>query len=232
MNRRLFFVSVVLFLLIVAIVAFFSTRQPFYLQPNFIVTSLPSKPTLLGTYIKNPDIIHNAAGFLSLSPGISPNDLLPTSSDWKGTAFVGYSIRTLGGRNGVAIIHPVNSTIGRYIEQETYLPSGKYKLVFGIANVADMFPPDVLQRGIGGFVGDCSDVGIKVIVTDLEKGKDYIIFDKIIRNGKWYDYSVDLSSYFSNKRIKVRVESYAADKGCGIWNAEWAAVDYIDIQPY
>ncbi|MDT7858476.1 MAG: hypothetical protein RQ930_00265 [Candidatus Aenigmarchaeota archaeon] len=232
MNRQWLFVSIGLFLLIVAVVAFLSTRQPSSLQPYFIITSLSSKPTLLGTYIKNPDIIHSAAGFLSLSEGVSPNDLLPTSSDWKGTAFVGYSIRELGGRNGVAIIHPVTSTIGRYIEQETYLPSGKYKLVFGIANVADIFPPDVLQAGIGGFVGDCADVGIKVIVTDLEKGKDYIIFDKVIRNGRWYDYSVDLSSYFSNKRIKVRAESYAADKGCGLWNGEWAAVDYIDIQPY
>jgi hypothetical protein len=227
MNKQLLLVVIVLFFLIVAITAFFSIQGP-----HFTVTSLSSKPTLLGTYIKNPDIIHSYAGFLSLSQGVSPNDLLPTSSDWNGTAFVGYSITPLGGRNGIAIIHPVDTKTSRFIEQETNLPSGKYKLVFGIADVADMFPTEVLQSGIGGFVGDCADVGIKVIVTDLEKRKDYIVFDKIIRNGRWYDYSVDLSSYFSNKRIKVRVESYAADKGCGIWNGEWAAVDYIDIQPY
>jgi hypothetical protein len=227
MNRQLLIAGIALFLLIVAIVAFLLT-----LQPSFTITSLSSKPTLLGTYIKNPDIIHSAAGFLSLSQGVSSADLLPTSSDWNGTAFVGYSIISLGGRNGIAIIHPVDTKTGRFIEQETNLPSGKYKLVFGIADVADMFPPEVLQSGIGGFVGDCADVGIKVIVTDLEKRKDYVVFDKIIRNGRWYDYSVDLSSYFSNKRIKVRVESYAADRGCGIWNGEWAAVDYIDIQPY
>jgi hypothetical protein len=227
MNRQLLIASIVLFLLIVAIVAFLLT-----LQPSFTITSLSSKPTLLGTYIKNPDIIHSAAGFLSLSQGVSSADLLPTSSDWNGTAFVGYSVIPMGGRNGIAIIHPVDTKTGRFIEQETYLPSGKYKLVFGIANVADVFPPEVLQSGIGGFVGNCADVGIKVIVTDLEKRKDYVVFDKIIRNGRWYDYSVDLSSYFSNKRIKVRVESYAADGGCGIWNGEWAAVDYIDIQPY
>jgi hypothetical protein len=227
MNKQLLFVVTVLFFLIVAITVFFSIQRP-----HFTVTSLSSKPTLLGSYIKNPDIIHSYAGFLSLSQGVSPNDLLPISSDWNGTAFVGYSDIPIGGRNGIAIIHPVDTKKGRFIEQETYLPSRKYKLVFGIADVADMFPPEVLQSGIGGFVGDCADVGIKVIVTDLEKRKDYIVFDKIIRNGRWYDYSVDLSSYFSNKRIKVRVESYAADKGCGIWNGEWAAVDYIDIQPY
>jgi hypothetical protein len=227
MKKQLLLIVIILFFLIVAIVALFSTQQP-----SFTITSPPSRPTLLGTYIKNPDIIHSSAGFLSLSPGVFPEDLINVSSDWRGTAFVGYSIISLGGRNGIAIIHPVNSTIGRYIEQETYLPSGKYKLFFGIANVADMFPPDVLQAGIGGFAGNCSDVGIKVIVTDLSKGKDYIVFDKVIRNGRWYDYSLDLSSYFSNKRIKVRVESYAADKGCGLLNGEWAAVDYIDIQPY
>jgi hypothetical protein len=227
MNKQLLLVVIVLFFLIVAITAFFSIQGP-----HFTVTSLSSKPTLLGTYIKNPDIIHSAAGFLSLSPGVSPGDLLPSSSDWNGTAFVGYSIISLGGRNGIAIIHPVDTKAGRFIEQETNLPSGKYKLVFGIANVADMFPTEVLQSGIGGFAGDCSDVGIKIIVSDLQKGEDYVVFDKIIRNGRWYDYSVDLSSYFSNKRIKVRAESYAADKGCGIWNGEWAAVDYIDIQPY
>jgi len=227
MNRKWLFVGAILVFLIVSMSALFLAQKPL-----FKVTSLTSKPTLLGTYIKNPDIIHSAAGFLSLSPGVSPNDLLPSSSDWKGTAFVGYSIAPLGGRKGIAIIHPVDTKTGRFIEQETYLPPGKYKLVFGIADVADMFPPEVLQSGIGGFAGNCADVGIKVIVTDLEKGKDYIVFDKIIRNGRWYDYSLDLSSYFSNKRIKVRVESYAADKGCGIWNGEWAAVDYIDIQPY
>jgi hypothetical protein len=192
---------------------------------------LTSKPILSGNYIKNPDILHNASGFLSPTSDI-PNILLPSSSDWKGTAFVGYNINSLKGRNGIAIIHPIDTKTSRFIEQETYLPQGKYKLVFGIANVADMFPPEVRQAGIGGFVGDCSDVGMKVIVTDLEKGKNYIVFDKIIRNGGWYDYSADLSSYFSNKRIKVRIESYAADKGCGLWNGEWAAVDYIDIQPY
>jgi hypothetical protein len=227
MNRKWLLVGAILVFLIVSMSALFLAQRP-----SFKVTSLTSKPTLLGTYIKNPDIIHSAAGFLSLSPGVSPNDLLPSSSDWKGTAFVGYSITPLGGRKGIAIIHPVDTKTGRFIEQETYLPSGKYKLVFGIADVADMFPPEVLQSGIGGFVGNCSDVGIKIIVSDLQKGKDYVVFDKVIRNGKWYDYSVDLSSYFSNKRIKVRAESYAADKGCGIWNGEWAAVDYIDIQPY
>jgi hypothetical protein len=227
MNKQLLLVVIVLFFLILAITTFFSIQRP-----HFTVTSLSSKPTLLGTYIRNPDIIHSYEGFLSLSKGISPNDLLPISSDWNGTAFVGFSVTPLGGRNGIAIIHPVDTKKGRFIEQETYLPSGKYKLVFGIADVADMFPPEVLQSGIGGFGGDCADVGIKVIVTDLEKGKDYIVFDKIIRNGRWYDYSVELSSYFSNKRIKVRAESYAADKGCGLWNGEWAAVDYIDIQPY
>jgi hypothetical protein len=227
MSKQLLFVAILLFFLIVAIVAFLLSQRSY-----FTVTSLTSKPSLPGKYIKNPDIIHSSAGFLSLSPGVFPEDLINVSSDWRGTAFVGYSITPLGGRNGIAIIHPINSTIGRYIEQETYLPPGKYKLIFGIADVADMFPPEVMRSGIGGFVGDCSDVGIKIILTDLEKGRDYIVFDKVIRNGKWYDYSIDLFSYFSNKRIKVRAESYVADKGCGLWNGEWAAVDYIDIQPY
>jgi len=201
-------------------------------KPSFTAELLSSKPTLLGEYIRNPDIIHTSVGFLSLSPGVSLNDLLPISSDWSGTAFVGYNVRELGGRKGVAIIHPIDERIGRFIEQETYLPSGNYRLVIGVTNAADMFPPDVMEFGVGGFSGDCADVGIKVVVTDLENGKDYVVFDKVIRNGRWYDYSIDLSSKFSNKRLKIRTESYAVDKGCGGWNGEWAAVDYIDIQPY
>jgi hypothetical protein len=227
MNKKFMFgISITLLIVIIILLYILS-------KPTFKVLHLSQKPHLSGIYIKNPDILHDSIGFISPSPGMYPPDLiLNVSSDWKGTAFVGNNINPLGGRKGVAIIHPVNLTIGRYIEQETYLPSGRYKLVFGIANVADIFQLEVTQAGIGGFSGDCADVGIKVIVTDLEKGKDYVVFDKVVRNGKWYDYSVDLSSYFSNKKIKVRVESYAADKGCGLWNGEWAAVDYIDIQPY
>ena len=220
-------ISISLLVIIISIVALLSSQQS-----PFKTTLLSSKPTLLGTYVKNPDILHDSAGFLSLSRGVSPEELLQSASEWNGTAFVGYSIRALGGRNGIAIIHPVDGRIGRFIEQETYLPPGKFKLFVGVANVADMFPQEALEMGIGGVIGDCADVGIKVIITDLDSGEEHTVFDKVIRNGRWYDYSVDLSSRFSGKRIKVRAESYAANKGCGIWNGEWAAIDYIDIQPY
>jgi len=122
MNRRLLLISVALLIIIIAIVL--SSQQS-----SFKTTLLQSKPTLVGTYIKNSDILHDSAGFLSLSRGVSPEDLLQSASEWNGTAFVGYNIRPLGGRNGIAIIHPVDGRIGRFIEQETYLPPGRFKLL-------------------------------------------------------------------------------------------------------
>jgi hypothetical protein len=183
------------------------------------IVSLESKPPLLGIYVKNPDILHNGFGLLSWYP-LAPNGtpLLNVPSDWNGTAFVGYNYNyyPLGGRYGVAEFRPIDVSHGRYIEQKIYLPEGKYKLYLGVADGS----------------GKCSDVGIKVIISDLDKKKDYIIFNKIVKSGRWYDYSIDLSSYFSGKNIKIKVESYAADEGCGLLNGEWAVLDYLDIHPY
>jgi len=228
MNKTLVIVGSCALLLVVLVFHFLHSKT------TFTVMLLPSKPSSPGVYIKNPDIIYSSDGFLSLGPAASPTEFLNESSDWKGTAFILSSV-PMGGRKGVALIHPfdVQNTRKMYIEQELYLPSGNYKLLFGIADVADSFPPEfVANMGWGGFTGNCADVGIKVIVTDVKKEKEYVIFDKVIRNGRWYDYSVDISSHFSGEKIKVRVESYPADKGCGIWNGEWAAVDYVIIQPY
>jgi len=198
-------------------------------QPSFTVLPLPSKPELLGVYIKNPDILYSTHGLLSPIPNMPEDTSIIKVNEWNGTAFIGYYDIPLGGRYGIAEIHPIDTKTGRYIEQETYLPSGNYRVVFGVANAADMFPQEM---GIGGFLGKCADVGVRIMVTEVENGRSYIIFDKIIRNGKWYDYSVDISSRFSNKRIRVKVESYAAGDECGLWNGEWAVIDYLDIQPY
>jgi hypothetical protein len=199
------------------------------------IISLESKPPLLGIYVKNPDILHNGFGLLSWYP-LAPNGtpLLNVPSDWSGTAFVGYNYNyyPLGGRYGVAEFRPISISEGRYIEQKIYLPDGKYKLYLGIADGSGMFPSELLSMGVGVYDGNCSDVGIKVIISDLDKKKDYIIFDKIVKNGRWYDYSIDLSSHFSGKNIKIKVESYAADEGCGLLNGGWAVLDYLDIQPY
>jgi hypothetical protein len=205
----------------------------FIKSPSFTVILLDSKPLLSGTFIRNPDISYNGTFLLSKDPSMPPFiQVLNDSNNWKGKGLVGFSDIPLGGRFGIALIHPVDTEMGRYIEQETYLPPGRYKLLIGIANAADMFSPELTSQGIGGFAGNCADVGLKVIITDLENKKDYEIFSKVIRNGRWYDYSIDLSSKFSDKKIKIRAESYAADGGCGIWNGEWATIDYVDIQPY
>jgi hypothetical protein len=217
------------FLAVIAIVLFVTIIFLYYILINskvifptrtaFKTELMSSKPKLLDIYVKNPDMIYSKHDWL-----------FNLNSEWNGTGYA--ESLSFGGRDGVISIHPVDLHQGRHVEQEVYLPQGKYRIFFGVADIADMFPPDWVERGFGGFNGPCADVGIRVKIVDISSNKEYVIFDKVIKNGGWYDYSVDLGSLFSNKRIKVRVESYAADNGCGIWNGEWAAVDYIDIQPY
>jgi len=199
---------------------------------GYKATLLNAKPTLTGEFIKNPDIIHSSLGWLSATPYnlLYSKTVLNVSTSWVGDGWVGFSLKPLGGRSGIAIISPINISAGKYmgrhIEQSTSLPKGSnYLLNIGIADGADMLQP----YGYGNISGSCADVGIKVIINDMTKNKAYTVFNKIVRNGRWYDYSIDLGSNFSGNDIAVRAESYAADGGCGLWNGEWAVVDYVDI---
>jgi len=239
--------SFLISLLIVSLIVIGSLTGFFYFQSKKLVgiELLDGKPPLYGRIVKNPDLIQERglAGWLSATPEnlaaidlvIEPENLVASgfvlneSFEWNGTGFIEFSLWPLAGRSGIAILHPVDREKGRYIEQEVQVPEGKFKLVVGVANIVDMLQQQV---GIGEFVGNCADVGIRIKIVELQSGKEFVLFDKIIRNGKWYDYSIDISDTFSNKKVKIIAESYAADGGCGIWNGEWAAVDYIDIQPY
>lgn len=204
--------------------------------PRFQVTLLATKPKLTGEFIHNPDIIFSRPGWLPESENqtFKLNEAFPPwpaiSSEWRGDGFVGFVNNKIEGRAGVAIIHP-KKTGPRYIEQTVFLPEGKeYKILIGIANVAGYEHPGLLGNN---FSGNCADVGIRIIVRDETSGKSFKVFDKVIREiafAGWKDYSIDIGSYFSGKNITIRAESYPADNGCGKWNGEWAAIDYLDVQ--
>lgn len=221
-------IAIVLLILIVGLVYYFIN---FGVRPSFTTTLLNEKPTLSGQFIKNPDIVYPSYGWLSPIPeNLAINTtVLNVSSDWEGNGWIGVhsSVAPLGGRNGIANIHPINHSIGRYIEQSTFLLAGnEYVFYLGIADAADLL---YVAPGIGGFNGDCADVGIKVIIADITKSKNYTVFNKIIKNGGWYDYSIDLGSNFSGDNITIKIEGYDADAGCGLWNGEFAVVDYVTI---
>jgi len=213
--------------LVIIVVSLFLVAAVAYLYlayMKFPAILLSSKPTLSGQFIKNPDIIHSSHGWLSAIPenlAVKDQPVLNVSSNWEGNGWVGYNINSLDGRKGIATIHPIDKSVGRYIEQSTSLPAGSnYMLYLGVADVAQL---------ASNFTGKCADVGIKAVVNDNTKNKAYTVFDKIVRNGRWYDYSIDLGSTFSGDDITLKVLGYDADGGCGSWNGEWAAVDYVDI---
>lgn len=231
MDEKLGIVVIILLFVIVVLTLYlyFNTNT----APKFNSVLLYSRPELVGQYIKNPDIKYSSMGWLASLPENLAADpiVLNVTSDWKGTGFAAFSGYPIGERYGIALIHPLSLSTGRYIEQSASLPTGRmYKLDIGVADIAGFF-------GYGdssfGYVGNCSDVGVRAIITDNTKGVAYTVFDKVITvdtsTARWYDYSIDLGSRFSGDRVTVRVESYNVDEGCGSWNGEWAAVDYIDI---
>jgi len=237
--KVLVLIAIVLLIVIIAFVYYFVNLRRSSLPPTFAATLLDTKPTLSGQFIKNPDIVYPSSGWLSATPeNLATGDtVLNVSSDWEGDAWIDWGITPLGGRLGGAGIGPFNSSCscGRHLEQSTYLPAGdKYMLYLGIVDAADMLQAlcNITKNctsGTGNFSGSCADVGFRVTIFDNTKNKVYTVFNKTIRNSRWYDYSIDLESTFSGDSITARVEGYAADAGCGLWNGEWATVDYLSI---
>jgi hypothetical protein len=141
------------------------------------------------------------------------------SIDWKSNGK--YFIGPYQGRMGVVLLHPVNKTKGRYIEQTVFLPYlpflGKYYLVLGVQNAANYISPT-----------DCSDNIFRVIIRDESRNVEKIIFERVVNAEEgWKDFCIDISD-FANKNITIRLESLAGGP-CGDWKGEWGEVDYIDI---
>lgn len=185
-------------------------------------TLLSEKPVLSGDIVKNPDFIYKSNGWLSTEhvPEGQPIFIDSTEFGWESDGY--YDNRTIDGRSGVIVIHPLSVEEGRYIEQEVYLSSEKeYELDVGLANVAGK----IEYAATTG----CDDVGFKIIVTDLSTGTSKIIFDEIVDSGEgWKDFSIHLGYEYSGKAIGIRIESYGGGP-CGEMEEEWAGLDYIDI---
>lgn len=194
-------------------------------EMTFGVSEQSGKPSLSGSLVRNPDIAYSSFGWLAATPENLKLDknVLNSSSDWQGDGYAGFNNKTLGGRTGVAILHPVDRLRGRFIAQPVQLPKGAYRLYAGVANAGGM---SSLYR----YSGECADVGIRMTIEDVSQNKTYIVFNKILKNDGWHDYAIDVGSTVSGKTV-LRAESYAADGGCGDWNGEWAAIDYIAIVP-
>ena len=227
-------------IIIIAGIAVFLSLGRFYnwnfSQASFAATLLNAKPALSEQFIKNPDIIYSSFGWLSVQPEnlIIDKTVLTAPSNWIGNGYVIFSNTSLDDRYGIILLPPISNTTGRFIEQSTTLEVGnKYILNFGIADVADILVKTCKTMqcapNLGNYSGNCADVGFKVTIADNTQNKVAIVFNQVIRNGKWYDYSIDLGSTFNGDSITVKLESYAADGGCGLWNGEWAAIDYLAI---
>jgi len=178
--------------------------------------------------IKNPDILYpNPPG------GLIKN---LASHEWRGVGLYFYGTLYFDGdgRSGIAVIHPENTTLGRYIEQDVVIPKGKkYVLKVGIADIAGDYEHCNCAFDIMKIEGDikkvCNDVGFKIKIIDDAK-RETILYDGIanIKEG-WKDLSLDLGDTYSGKNVTIRVESYAGGP-CGDWAGEWAAVDYVYLQ--
>jgi hypothetical protein len=180
---------------------------------------LSSKPTLSGKIIKNPDFKYSSEGWLSNEDAETSVFVKRDTIDWRSNGK--YFIGPFQGREGIVLLHPVNKTKGRYVEQTVYLPPlslfGKYYLVFGIQNAANYISPT-----------DCSDNIFRIVIRDESNKKIETIFERVMNAEEgWKDFCVDISD-FANKNITIRLESLAGGP-CGDWKGEWGEVDYIDI---
>jgi hypothetical protein len=178
---------------------------------------LSEKPRLSGEIIKNPDFIYSGEGWFSDEDPTSPFIFLKRDKiDWKSNGR--YLNGTFQERTGLVILHPVNKTKGRYVEQTVFLPSRKkHYLVFGLQNAANYISPT-----------DCSDNIFKVSIIDETKKEEKVIFyESINANDGWKDFCVDISD-FAGKNVTVKLEGLAGGP-CGDWKGEWGEVDYIDI---
>ncbi len=210
-------IVIVLLLIVLGVTAFFLIQK----EEKFPYTVLSGKPSLSGEIVKNPDFNYSGYGFLSPEHAIEGIPILErTKIDWNSDGC--YRNITVYGRSGFIVIHPLNLTQGRYIEQEVYLPPGKeYVLNVGLANVAGELP-------WAGSIG-CDDVGFKILIKDLTTNTEKVIFNTIINaEDGWKDFSIFLGSKYSGKKIVLRIESYSGGP-CGKWGGEWGAVDYLDI---
>ena len=141
-----------------------------------------------------------------------------TNMGWRSN---GYCMQSIRNRTGVALIHPVDERVPRYVEQEVDLRSAKKMATLDIS-LGNMAIVD------SNSTNQCYDSLFVIKVTDIQTGKVDEIGQQVVnRNDGWVTYSYDLSPYIG-KLITLRIENYAGGP-CGIWNGEWGAVDYARV---
>jgi hypothetical protein len=180
---------------------------------------LDTKPNL-PNYISNSDFIFPESGWLSdeaIPPEYKNLTILKQTYGWKGNGYL--TIDEMMGRKGIIYIHPISEGLPRYIETPEFLLPDSGFVVIGFANKEDFG-----GRGHGDNV-------FKVYLIDTNKKLSIKIDEFVISNKDgWKDIAYPIKtllSEFSNKKVKVRVESWAG--GEYAWYGEWGIVDYIDV---
>ena len=226
------FLSSIIFILSIILKNYFTPLPP---RPQN-AEELKEKPVLLGKYIENPDFKIKGIGWFPQAlnylkeQGRMIDPAIFVSGDtgkWESNGF--YTNCSVNGRDGIIIIHPINRSLGKYVQQETLLPEMKrYKLIIGVANIAGKnICPELPAASEVLSACSCSDSGIKIIIIDKSDNSTETLSEFIVdsREG-WKDYKFDISRY-AGKNIIIRLESFEGGP-CGVC-AEWSAVDYIDI---
>ncbi|MBI4177283.1 MAG: hypothetical protein HY516_02855 [Candidatus Aenigmarchaeota archaeon] len=177
----------------------------------FLVSSVQDKRTTMG----EPS---NAEG-ASVSYGFSTVQEMRL---WE-TAVVElfWTNRSIDGRQGIVLLHPVSTTQPRYMENKFNLVAGnKYKLQVASANVAGKAPFANATRC------DDSIIALSAKSGENEKRREFVVNS----NDGWVLFSIDISEFAGSETV-VRVSGVSGGP-CGDWNGEWSAVDMVEIVNY
>ncbi len=129
-----------------------------------------------------------------------------------------WSNRSINGKQGIVILHPLSTTQPRYMEKKISLTQGNnYKLQVVGANIAGKAP-------FANTTG-CDD---SFIVLSAETEKDMKRQEFLVNSADgWSIFSMDISQ-FAGQETTVVVEGKAGGS-CGSWAGEWSAIDKLEI---
>jgi len=176
---------------------------------GFLIPSpLTFQKTGIPTGIVNPDMNFKEDG-----------ECPSVTKDWlsNGYCYAG----TIDGETGVIVIHPLTTTMGRFVSQEFTVPSKAKMLKVKVANVAGKTPWNPKP------CSEC-DSGVRIELTDLTDWSEHPLDDFIVtaRDG-WIVKSYNISQ-FAGKPVILNIYNYAG--GADPWKGEWTAVGSVTIE--
>ncbi|MEO0301800.1 MAG: hypothetical protein ABIM98_07505 [candidate division WOR-3 bacterium] len=187
---------------------------------------LKNKP-VLSEYIPRSDLTLEEGGWFS-KEGIPPTEvnysLINNTYGWKSNGWLELRNNTPN-RKGIAVIHPINIKIPRYIETPEFVVPSYGNLVIGLANGncnLDVSYLNCIDRNLDNI--------FRIYVVDEEGNVIAKVDELTVKAGDgWLDimYPIQSLKIKPGTKAKIRVESWAG--GNELWNGEFGIVDYIDI---